>query len=85
MLINVDEDLNLIILVSSVSRKRLISNSKFSCWKQFRETCWGKISRDSERHVMIQSDQKVSVHLMITIQKITSNVQSVPCQSPEFY
>jgi hypothetical protein len=26
----------------------------------------------------IQSDQNVSVHLMITIQKITSNVQSVP-------
>jgi hypothetical protein len=28
--------------------------------------------------VQIQSDQKVSVHLMITIQKVTSNVQSVP-------
>jgi hypothetical protein len=26
----------------------------------------------------IQGDQKVSVHLMITIQKATSNVQSVP-------
>jgi hypothetical protein len=26
----------------------------------------------------IQGDQKVSVHLMITIQKVTSNVQSVP-------
>jgi hypothetical protein len=30
----------------------------------------------------IQSDQKVSVYLMITIWKVTSNVQSVPCQSP---
>jgi len=27
---------------------------------------------------IIQGDQKVSVHLMITIQKVTSNVQSVP-------
>jgi hypothetical protein len=31
----------------------------------------------------IQGDQEVSVHLMITIQKVTSNVQSVPCQSPD--
>jgi hypothetical protein len=31
------------------------------------------------------SDQKVSVHLMITVQKVTSNVQSVPCQSPDIY
>jgi hypothetical protein len=30
----------------------------------------------------IQGDQKVSVHLMITIQKVTSNVQSVPRPSP---
>jgi hypothetical protein len=28
----------------------------------------------------IQCDQKVSVHLMFTIQKVTSNVPSVPCQ-----
>ena len=27
---------------------------------------------------ILQGDQKVSVHLMITIQKVTSNVQSVP-------
>jgi len=33
----------------------------------------------------IQGDQKVSVHLKITIQKVTSNVQSVPCQSPDIY
>jgi hypothetical protein len=31
----------------------------------------------------IQVDQKVFVHLMITIQKVTSKIQSVPCQSPE--
>ena len=30
-------------------------------------------------------DQKVSVPLMITIQKVTSNVQSVSCQSPDIY
>jgi hypothetical protein len=33
----------------------------------------------------IQGDQKVSVHLMITIQKVTSNVQSVPRQFPDIY
>jgi hypothetical protein len=33
----------------------------------------------------VQSDQKVSVHLMITIQKFTNNVQSVPRQSPDIY
>jgi hypothetical protein len=32
---------------------------------------------------VIQSDQDVSVRLMITIQKVTSNVQSVPRQSPD--
>jgi len=35
--------------------------------------------------IQIQCDQKVSVHLMITIQKVTSNVQSVPRQSPDIY
>jgi hypothetical protein len=35
--------------------------------------------------VIIQVDQKVSVYLMITIQKATSNVQSVPRQSPDIY
>jgi hypothetical protein len=34
---------------------------------------------------LIQSDQKVSVHLMITIQKVTSNVQSVSRQYPDIY
>jgi hypothetical protein len=33
----------------------------------------------------IQGDQKVSVHLMITIQKVTSNIQSVPLQFPDIY
>ena len=36
-------------------------------------------------HTHTQGDQKVSVHLMITIQKVTSNVQSVPRQSPDIY
>jgi hypothetical protein len=34
---------------------------------------------------VIQGDQKVSVHMMTTILKVTSNVQSVPCQSPDIY
>jgi len=31
----------------------------------------------------VQGDQKVSVHLMITIQRVTSNVQNVPRHSPD--
>jgi hypothetical protein len=34
---------------------------------------------------LIQGDKKVSVNLMITIQKVTSKVQSVPRQSPDIY
>jgi len=33
----------------------------------------------------MQGDQKVSVHLMVTTQKVTSNVQSVSLQSPDIY
>jgi hypothetical protein len=33
----------------------------------------------------IQDDKKVSVHLMITTQKVASNIQSVPRQSPDIY
>jgi hypothetical protein len=36
-------------------------------------------------NTVIQGVQKVSVHLMITIQKVTSNVQSGPRQSPDIY
>ena len=36
-------------------------------------------------YVHIQGDQKVSMHLTIKIQKVTSNVQSVPRQSPDIY
>jgi hypothetical protein len=35
------------------------------------------------RQFHVQGDQTVSVHLMITIQKVTSNVQTVPRQSPD--
>jgi hypothetical protein len=37
---------------------------------------------DCLRIQVIQGDQKVSVHLRIKLQKVTSNVQSVPRQSP---
>jgi hypothetical protein len=33
----------------------------------------------------IQGDQTVSVHLMITTQKVISNVLSDPRQSPDIY
>jgi hypothetical protein len=36
-------------------------------------------------YYIIQSDQKVSLHLMITIKKVRSNVQSVTHQSPDIY
>jgi len=36
-------------------------------------------------YIIIQDDQKVFVHLMITTQKVTSNVQSVPRKSPDIY
>jgi len=36
-------------------------------------------------YVYIQGEPKVSVHLMITKQKVTSNVQTVPRQSPDIY
>jgi len=35
--------------------------------------------------LIVQGDQNISVHLMITIEKVTSNVQSVPRQSPDIY
>jgi hypothetical protein len=47
-------------------------------------TCFGR-KGPSSGNMCIQDDQKVSVHLMITIQKVTSNVQSVPRQSPDIY
>jgi len=34
---------------------------------------------------VLQGDEKVSVHLLITIQKDTDNVQSVPRQSTDIY
>jgi hypothetical protein len=37
-----------------------------------------------KRLSVIQGDQKVSVHLMITTQKVTSNVQSVPASLQTF-
>jgi hypothetical protein len=36
-------------------------------------------------NVIIPGDQKFSVHLMITTQKVTSNVQILPRQSPDIY
>jgi hypothetical protein len=43
------------------------------------------LSEFQKTKTYIQGDKKVSVHLMITIQKVTSNVQSVPRQSPDIY
>jgi hypothetical protein len=43
------------------------------------------IPLQTEVFMVVQGDQKVSVHLMITIQKVTSNVQIVSRQSPDIY
>ena len=39
----------------------------------------------TKQAVIIQGDQKVSVHLIITIQKVTSNVQNFLRQPPDIY
>jgi hypothetical protein len=44
-----------------------------------------KVTVLEETMKAIQDDQKLSGHLMITIQKVTSNVQSVTRQSPDIY
>jgi hypothetical protein len=44
-----------------------------------------KLKQNNNQYQHIQGDQKASVHLMITIQKVTSNVQNVPRQSPDNY
>jgi hypothetical protein len=45
-----------------------------------------RFNRISDRIANVtQGDQKVCVHLMITIQQVTSNVQNVPRQSPDIY
>jgi hypothetical protein len=44
-----------------------------------------EISHGLYIYIYIQGDQNVSVHLMITIQKVTSNVQRVPRRSPDIY
>jgi hypothetical protein len=42
-------------------------------------------NHNSGKENVIKGDQKVSVHLMITIQKVTRNFQNVPRQSPDIY
>jgi hypothetical protein len=44
---------------------------------------WKVINILSSWH--IRGDQKVSFHLMITVQKVPSKVRSVPRQSPDIY
>jgi len=39
----------------------------------------------TEMNELYRVIKKISVHLMITIQKVTRNVQSVPRQSPDIY
>jgi hypothetical protein len=45
----------------------------------------GRVYKNRGSKGDIKCDQKVSVHMMITIHKVTSNVQSVSRQSPDIY
>jgi hypothetical protein len=47
-----------------------------------RRTCWLTLLGSVK---VIQGDQKVNLHLMITIQNSYSNIKSVPRQSPDIY
>jgi hypothetical protein len=42
-------------------------------------------STTQRQDLIVQGDQKVSAYLIITMQKVTGNVQSVPRQSPDIY
>jgi hypothetical protein len=59
----------------------------FCLFHQSTSTCSRRvgIAHHQEVSLYIQGDQKVSVHLMITIQNVTSDVQSVSHQSPNIY
>ena len=46
--------------------------------QQFKDNNENKKNKYVNYRLQIQGDQKVSVHLMITILKVSSNVQSVP-------
>ena len=67
--------------------RRSGSESNITTWF---ETSMGRRGRCSEYRVFnksdeIQGNQEVSVNLMVMIQKVTSNVQSVPRQPPDIY
>jgi len=59
------------------NRRNIILNFvRWMLWNGYR-------LRTERKH--IQGDQKVSVHLMIQIHKVTSNIRSVSGQSPDIY
>jgi hypothetical protein len=71
------------VLPNTVSQQGKISPS--ATWlEQYPSNFWHYTAKRSNNpeDVHIQGDQ---VHLKITIQKVTSNVQRVPRQSPDTY
>jgi hypothetical protein len=64
--------------------RRLEGSGKFKSALSFQESNPGSSIR-LYIYIYIYRIIKKSVHLMITIQKVTSNVQSVPRQSPDIY
>ena len=71
--------MSILLCMSNALRNRC-KNVAPEALTTIRDGIVGQWNRD-----LMQGDQKVSVHLMITIQKVTSNVQSVPRQSPYIY
>jgi hypothetical protein len=67
-----------LILIKTYSSAPVPTGNTFQDLPRFRET-----ADNTESY--IHGDQEVFVHLMITIQKVTSNVQSVPRQYPDIY
>jgi hypothetical protein len=67
-----------VVQVHSSSRYHVLYSIKYLCY-------YFQCNKVGEQQFHIQGVQKVSVHLMITIQKVTSNVQSVSRQSPDIY
>jgi hypothetical protein len=58
---------------------------KIRCNEVYRQKNITEIRKQRSLVLYYRVIKKVSVHLMITILKVTSNVQTVPYQSPDIY
>jgi hypothetical protein len=80
-------------VTTRITEKRYILSERFTCNFNYcqKKTGLSNLHREIKRIirvcvcVCVQDDQKVSVHRVITTQKVTSNVQNVHRQSPDIY